>query len=157
MKQTVTLLLGILVFAAALPAQPRHGDRSQWPDRIESYKKVRMLEALKLEEDQSVKFVSRYDKHQEIMRGFDKQRNDLIDNLDSLSRSGAADAQFDDIYGSLMDIDKKIAGERQKFLSELKEILSNKQIAVYIVFERNFIKELRQAVRDVQRERMKDR
>jgi hypothetical protein len=158
MKRIATMLLSfLLISAAALSAQPRHGDRSQWPDRIESYKKVRMLEALKLDEDQSVKFVSRYDKHQEIMRGFDKQRNDLIDNLDTLSRSDAGDAAFDGIYGNLMEIDKQIAGERQKFLSELKEILSNKQIAEYIVFERNFVKELRQAVRDVQRERLKDR
>ncbi len=158
MKLNATMLLSVLFFASAVvSAQQRHGDRSQWPDRIESYKKVRMLEALKLGEDQSVKFVSRYDKHLEIMHGFDKERNDLIDNLDSLSRSSASDGEFDDIYKNLLEIDKKIAGERQNFLSQLKEILSNKQIAVYIVFERNFVKELRQAVRDVQRERMKDR
>jgi hypothetical protein len=158
MKSTATIIFTLLTFmAGAAAGQPRHGDRSQWPDRIESYKKVRMLEALKLEEDQSVKFVSRYDKHQEIMRGFDKDRNELIDNLDSLSHSDANDAEFDGIYANLLEIDKKIAGERQKFLSELKEILTNKQIAEYIVFERNFVKELRQAVRDVQRERMKDR
>jgi hypothetical protein len=41
-------------------------------------------------------------------------------------------------------------------LAELKEVLSNKQIAQYIVFERNFVQELRQAVRDVQRDRIKD-
>ena len=158
MKYNGTMVLSfLLIGAATLCAQPRHGDRSQWPDRIESYKKVRMLEALKLGEDESVKFVSRYDKHLELMHGFDKERYDLIDNLDTLSRSNASDGEFDEIYGTLLEIDKKIAGERQKFLSELKEILSNKQIAVYIVFERNFVKELRQAVRDVQRERMKDR
>ena len=121
MKYNGTMVLSFLLIAAAtLCAQPRHGDRSQWPDRIESYKKVRMLEALKLGEDESVKFVSRYDKHLEIMHGFDKERNDLIDNLDTLSRSNASDGEFDEIYGNLLEIDKKIAGERQKFLSELK-------------------------------------
>lgn len=158
MKSFATMALSLLLLGASPAAgQPRHGDHSQWPDRIESYKKVRMLEALKLDEDQSVKFVTRYNKHQETMRGYEKDRNELIDKLDSLTRSDANDADYDGIYGDLLDIDKKISGERQKFLSELKEILSHKQIAEYIVFERNFVQELRQAVRDVQRERIKDR
>jgi hypothetical protein len=145
------------LFVAGSAAAQLHGDRSKWPDRIESYKKVRMLEALKLDEEQSVKFVTRYTKHQEVMRGFEKERNELIDKLDTLSHSDGNEGEYDGIYSDLLDIDKRISGERQKFMSELKEVLSHKQIAQYIVFERNFVQELRQAVRDVQRERMKDR
>ena len=158
MRPFVTMLLAtLLVSADALIAQPRGGNWGPWPDRIESYKKVRMLEALKLDEEHSVKFVTRYDKHQEILHAYDKSRNDLIDKLDSLARLNAADDAFDEVYAGLLGIDKKIADERQNFLDEMKEILSNKQIAEYIVFERNFIRELRQAVRDVQRDRIKDR
>ena len=91
------------------------------------------------------------------MRGFEKERNELIDKLDTLSHSDGNEGEYDGIYSDLLDIDKRISGERQKFMSELKEVLSHKQIAQYIVFERNFVQELRQAVRDVQRERMKDR
>ncbi|MGA7160075.1 MAG: hypothetical protein WBZ48_03680 [Bacteroidota bacterium] len=159
MKYVVTIGLGfMLLMTRPLLAQPGASDHSPRPayDRLESYKKVRMLESLNLNEDQSAKFIARYNKHAETMHGFEKERNELVDKLDTQSRSDAGDADYDQTFNVLLDIDKQISGERFRFLTELKEVLSNKQIAQYIVFERNFAQELRQAVRDVQRERMKD-
>jgi hypothetical protein len=160
MKHIATTLLCLLFFAMNITlGQERHGAGQPWGgfDRIESFKKVRMLEVLKLGEDQSVKFVSRYNKHQDTMHGFEKERNELVDKLDEEARSDSKDADYDQSFNSLLDLDKKISGERLHFIDDIKEILSHKQIAEYIVFERNFAKELRQAIRDVQRERMKDR
>ena len=160
MRYIVTTLLGVMfLVTSSLLAQAERGDHSQRPayDRIESYKKVRMLESLKLDEDQSAKFLARYNKHSEVMHGFEKDRNDLVDKLDSQAKSDAAEEDYNQTFNALLDVDKNISGERIRFLSELKEVLSSKQIAQYIVFERNFVQELRQAVRDVQRERIKDR
>lgn len=160
MKCFATTLICLLFLAMNVTiGQERHGAGRPWGgfDRIESYKKVRMLEVLKLGEDQSVKFVSRYNKHQDTMHGFEKERNELVDKLDEQARSDAKDADYGQTFNSLLDLDKKISEERLQFLDEIKEVLSHKQIAEYIVFERNFAKELRKAIRDVQRERMKDR
>ena len=160
MKHIATTVLCFLFLAMSVSfGQERRGPGQPWGgfDRIESYKKVRMLEVLKLGEDQSVKFVSRYNKHQDTMHGFEKERNELVDKLDEQAQSDAKDADYDQTFNGLLDLDKKISGERFQFLGEIKEVLSHKQIAEYIVFERNFAKELRQAIRDVQRERMKDR
>jgi hypothetical protein len=159
MKVLVTTVFGVVfLVTSALFAQPEHGSRSEQHamDRIESWKKVRMLESLKLEENQSVKFIAKYNKHQDTMHGFEKERNELVDKLDTQSKSDAGDDDYDQTFNSLLDVDKKMSGERVRFLAELKEVLSNKQIAQYIVFERNFVQELRKAVRDVQRERLKD-
>ncbi len=159
MKVLATTLLGVMVLVtSSLLAQPERGARSQQPamDRIESWKKVRMLESLKLEEDQSVKFIAKYNKHQDAMHEYEKARNDLVDKLDTQSKSDAGDEEYIQTFNALLEIDKKISGERIRFLAELKELLSNKQIAQFIVFERNFAQELRKAVRDVQRERMRD-
>ncbi len=159
MKVFVTTVLGVMfLVTSSLVAQQEHGNRSQQPamDRIESWKKVRMLESLKLEEDQSVKFIAKYNKHQDIMHEFEKERNDLVDKLDAQSKSDAEDDEYNQTFNTLLDIDKKIAGERLRFFMELKEILTIKQIAQFVVFERNFAQELRKAVRDVQRERLKD-
>ena len=156
-----TMLLGLLLFIPTTShAQPRRYERpndESARDRIESYKKVRMLEVLKLDEEQSAKFVTRYNKHQETMRGFEKERNGLVDKLDGEVQAKASDAEFDETFNVLIDLDKKISGQRLQFLTELKEVLSNKQIAEYIVFERNFVRELRQAIRDVQKDRMRDK
>ena len=160
MKHFLLIFLFLLLGASIVTVgQERRGGGPPWGgfDRIESFKKVRMLEVLKLGEDQSVKFVSRYNKHQDTMHGFEKERNELVDKLDEQARADTKDGDYDQTFNNLLDLDKKISGERQHFLSEIKEVLSQKQVAEYIVFERNFAKELRQAIRDVQRERMKDR
>lgn len=160
MKHFATTMFCLSLLAMNLTfAQERRGERQPWGgfDRIESYKKVRMLEVLKLGEDQSIKFVSRYKKHQDTMHEFEKERNALVNKLDEQAHSDVKDAEYDQTFSGLLELDKKISGERFHFLDEIKEILSYKQIAEYIVFERNFAKELRQAIRDVQRERMRDR
>jgi hypothetical protein len=160
MKHFVTILFCLLFLGTNVTfAQGRRGNLPPWGgfDRIESYKKVRMLEVLKLDEDQSVKFVGRYNKHQDTMHGFEKERNALVDKLDEQAQSDLKDAEYDESFNNLLDLDKKISGERLQFLGEIKEVLSRRQVAEYIVFERNFARELRQAIRDVQRERMKDR
>ena len=155
---TIVLSLLFLLMNLSL-AQERRGQRPPWSgfDRIESYKKVRMMEALKLDEDQSVKFVRRYKKHRDTVHEFEKERSALVNKLDEQAQSDAKDPEFDETVNNLLELDKKISGERIQFLGEIKEVLSRKQIAEYIVFERDFAKELRRAIRDVQKERMKDR
>ena len=105
-----------------------------------------VIQSLKLDEEHSAKFIARYNKHQDTMHGFEKERNELVDKLDTQSKSDAGDDDYSRTFNLLLDVDKKISGERLRFLTELKEVLSNKQIAEYIVFERNFVQELRQAV-----------
>ena len=68
------------------------------------------------------------------MHGFEKDRNDLVDKLDAQSKSDATDDDYNQTLNALLDVDKKISGERLRFLTELKEVLSSKQIAaVYCV------------------------
>ena len=49
--------------------------------------------------------------------------------------------------------EEKVLEERAKFIEELREILSVKQLSQFIVFERNFNKNLRELMRDVARDR----
>lgn len=160
MRHFVTIVCCLLFVGTNVTiAQGRRGDLPPWGglDRVESYKKVRMLEVLKLDEDQSVKFVGRYNKHQDTMHGFEKDRNVLVNKLDEQTQSDVKDSEYDETFNNLLNLDKKISDERLQFLGEIKEVLSRRQVAEYIVFERNFARELRQAIRDVQRERMRDR
>ena len=49
--------------------------------------------------------------------------------------------------------EEKIAETHSKFLGELKSVISIKQVAEYVVFERNFNKNLRDIMRDIAKER----
>lgn len=152
------LLLAFVQFSFAQKRTGRmegHQGQRQPLERLESFKKIRMMEALHLDETTSIKFFARYDKHEEQMRAIDAERNSLVEQLDSLSRNDASDEAYNAVFDQLAATDKKFARERVDFLASLKEVLTNKQVAQYIVFERNFIRDLRRIVREVQLDRMK--
>ncbi len=156
MKRCSTILWIIVITATSLFAQPPggQGGRFQRPmERLESYKKVRMIETLKLDEQTGLKLVSRYSKHLEQVKTLESERSDLVDKLESLVRSNSSDSEFQRSFNELFEIEKKIAGARVHYIEELKEIFSNKQIAEYILFERNYFRDLRNVAKDVQKER----
>ena len=137
-------------------AQPNSemGGRFQRPmERLESYKKIRMIEALSLDEETGLKLVGRYNRHREIVKGLEDERAKVIDKLELQIQSNAGDSDLQKSFNEFFEIEKKINDSRKKYLDELKEIFTNKQIAQYMIFERNFMKDLRKVVKDVQKER----
>ncbi len=158
---TIFLLLSFFAFVQSSLAQRREGrmggrqGEHQPFERLESFKKIRMMEALHLDENTSIKFFARYDKHEDRMREIEAERNGMVEQLDSLSRNDAGDEAYNIVFDQFTAIDKKIARERIDFLASLKEVLTDKQIAQFIVFERNFMRDLRRIVREVQLDRMK--
>lgn len=126
-------------------------------ERIESYKKVRLMEVLKLDENLSLKFMAKYNKHQESIHSLEKEANEQISKLEDQIKGGVGESEYEQTFNTLVDVSKRIGENRAKFLIDLKEILSNKQIAEYLVFERNFARDLRDIIRNVQKERLKEK
>lgn len=152
-RLTPSFVLFSLAFSTLLYSQdvpPRLGPAGE---RLEQFKKVQLLEALKLDEEMSVRFLVRYNKHQEAIRDVNQKRNVLIDQLQTMSMSSTNDGDIDKTIKELIATDTKITDARNKFVSELKEVISMKQIARLIVFERNFYRDIRDIVRDLAKER----
>lgn len=154
MNKYVLFLIMIPVFVFA-QHPPQMGGKAM--ERLESYKKVKMLEALKLDEETGLRFISRYNNHRETVRGLEMKRIETIDDLESKMKGNPSDADYQKSFNTLTDLEKEIADVRAKYLVELKEILTNKQIAEYLVFERNFARDIRDIIRDVQKDRMRRR
>ncbi len=157
-KYCYSLLIAICLAPVATNAQ-MHRSMGQRPalERVESLKKVRMMEALKLDENQSVKVFARYNNHREMMHALENESRGLFDKLDSQIQAGASDAEFNQTFAALLDIDRKKTEMRTKFINDLRDVLTTKQIAEYVAFERNFARDLREAVRDVKVDGQKNR
>lgn len=154
--KNITVLFCLLMSSALMYAQPPGAFmKPRAMERLENYKKVRMLEALKLDEQTGIKLISRYTKHREEMRAIEEQRAQLIEKLESQVHSNASDAEYQKAFTDLTDVEKKFGESRAEYYSSLKEILTNKQIAEYLIFEKNFAKDLRDIMKDLQKERMK--
>ena len=144
--------LGLIMYSVGI-AQDQMPLRGPAAERITHYKKIRLMEAVKMNEETSIRFFSRYNTHEENIRTIGKERNELIDRLQDLNTSKADDAEIESVIKDIKMTEEKILEERVKFIDGLKDILSLKQISEFIVFERNFNKNLRELMRDVAKDR----
>jgi hypothetical protein len=142
-----------LIMSTNLIAQDQHVMRGPAEERIEQFKKVRLMEVLKMDEESSIRFFARYNKHVETLRSIQKDHNALIDRLQNLAESNANNSEIEQAIKDIGMSEEKIAETRSKFLVEIKDIISLKQVAEYVVFERNFNKNLREIMRDIVKER----
>jgi hypothetical protein len=156
MKCVNTAFIGFIaamILSASLLAQDQLPARGPAAERIEQFKKVRLMEVLKMNEETSIRFFSRYNKYVETLHAVQKDHNTLIDQLQDLNKSNANNADIERAIKDIGMCEDKITETRSNFIEELKNILSLKQVADYVVFERNFNKNLREIMRDIAKER----
>jgi hypothetical protein len=153
MRAVSIVFIVLLMIFSNLTAQDQLPMRGPAAERIEQFKKVRLMEVLKMDEETSIRFFARYSKYAETLRSIQKDHNTLIDQLQGLSKSDANNADIERVIKDIGMSEEKIAETRSKFLQELKDVISIKQIAEYVVFERNFNKNLREIMQDIARER----
>lgn len=147
----------VLMVGLALPAasqEPTPPMRGRGGERVEEFKKIRMMDALKLDEETSVRFFARYNKHRDTMHEFQDRANKLIDKLESLRQKKASDEELQAALQELQGVQEEMTKERTRYMEDLKSLLTPGQLADYLVFERNFYRNLRETLRDMQRERM---
>ncbi len=128
----------------------------RWRERILEFKKVRLLEILKLDEQSSVKFLSRYTKFSNDIEQIEIERGRIINEIEAMLKRGDKEG-YNKSLQELIELGKKEYELRLNFYNELKDILTEQQIAQVVVFEWRFRREFMNAIRDIQRERMRRR
>ncbi|MBI4534687.1 MAG: hypothetical protein HY708_00315 [Ignavibacteriae bacterium] len=146
----VVLMFVAVMFASAQPG--RMGDRRPF-ERIEHLKKVRLIEMLDMNEEQSVRFFARLNEHETLKRDLMREKSEILDKIERLVRNRADDNEYEKFFPDILRINSRIADADQKFFEGLSDLLSAEQRGKYLLFERQFERELREALRDVQRRR----
>ncbi len=150
------LFLLIAVLAAPLFAWAQDEEppkQSKALERVEQFKKIRMMEVLALDEQTSIKFFARYSKHQRALQDLRRKQVQALGKVQSLRKTKAADAEYANVIQELQLLEGEGREAKLKYLEELREILSNKQIAEYLVFEMRFQQNLRDLIRDARKNR----
>jgi hypothetical protein len=122
-------------------------------ERIEQWKKIRLIEMLDMKEDVSVRFFARMNEHDKAKRDLRKERGDVMDRLERLIRVGAPAPEFEKAFAEITALDARIADGDRDFLNGLSDILTIEQRAKLVLFERRFEGELREAMREQFRRR----
>jgi hypothetical protein len=154
-RRIAHLVVGIMsvpLLASAQDVQPPAPGRAV--ERIEQFKKIRMMELLRLDEQTSIKFFSRYNKHQEFLKDLRQKQIQAMQRIQDLRKNKASDTEYGKVIDDLRSLENQINDAKSKYIDELKDVLSNEQIAEYLVFEIRFQQNLRDIVRDLQRNRL---
>ena len=122
-------------------------------ERVEQFKKIRLMEVLNLDEQSSIRFFARYNKYQELLRDLRKRQVQALGRVQALRKSNAADAEYGKMVDELVSVESQINDAKSKYVEELKPVLTSKQLVEYLVFEARFQQNLRDLVRDLPRNR----
>jgi hypothetical protein len=152
----VRMVGGTIVMIAMVAvswAQPLGGPPGRGVERIEQWKKIRMIEMLDLKEDVSVRFFARLNEHEKEKRELRKARGEVMDRLERLIRVNAPPAEFEKAFADLADADARLGFADREFFNGLADILTIEQRAKMVLFERRFEGELKEAMREQFRRR----
>jgi hypothetical protein len=126
-----------IVFSSLIFSQPSR----KLMERIQTIKKVKLLETLDLNEDRSEKVLIKYntyeDKFTQKIQEFDEVESDL------------EEAIYDENESKIIELTKKFLEIKDQLFrineekdNALKEILSSEEFAKYLIFEKRFRQEL---------------
>jgi Spy/CpxP family protein refolding chaperone len=164
MKKHLSALSGLLILGIAIAfAQPLNPEVPPPPERpapkelIETLRKVRLIEELKLTEEQSVKFFPKLNEIREAREKFDQERKALIDELrDLLGKEKKPADQINAKIDKLFQLEEEFNNKESGLKKELRKILSPEQQARFILFQLRFEREMREMIQDI-RERRQER
>jgi Spy/CpxP family protein refolding chaperone len=111
--------------------------------KVEQLEKVKLIEFLNLNDETSVKLLSRRKDFKEKSRSYYHAMDSLVAQLESFD--GKSDKQNPAIKKCIEEyqrLEMQVIKNRQEFINSLYEILTPEQVGKYIVFEKKFKKEI---------------
>lgn len=142
----IVITLMLLLSASAFPQI----DEVRQRDRIAQLEKLKLIEALELNEETAVRFFARRKEHQKELESFERRTKDLFEQLDKSLKSKKPDSEREQqkIINELLDVKVKIEQRKKDFVFSLNDILTTEQISRYLLFERSFREEIRKILLD---------
>lgn len=141
MKKEFFLLLIFMLIPALVFAQnnrPRKGPR----EKIEQLEKVKLIDALDMDEQTTLRFFARRNEFRKNTDALSDSLDSIVDELESgLNKEN--DSRNKELVNNYLNIEKQIASQHSQFINSLYDILTVKQVAKLIVFEKRFREEIR--------------
>jgi len=165
MKKLIPLFFLGLIIGFGQPS-PEFDDPPMPKERaprqlIETLRKVRLIEELKLTDEQSVKFFPKMNAIKEAKEKIDQDRKILIEELmDLLAKDKKPLDQINAKLDKLFQLEEDFNKKETVLKKEIRKILSPEQQARLILFQLRFDQEMRemiQGIRDMRQERIKQR
>jgi len=122
-------------------------------ERLEKFHKMRLIEVLKLNEEESVRFFAKQNAHEDKVHELMSSRNNALDSIEADIKDNDKIIDLEKRSNQIKELDKEIFSERQRFQDEVKQMLTPVQYGKFLVFERNFGRQVRDAIQEMNQEK----
>ncbi len=145
-KIILTLILLVTIsmidYGQIIRKPHRHFGRG-WA-KMEQLEKLKLLEILDLDEETSVRFFARKNRHHKTQRKLIEQKDSLLSILnDYVENSERAEKnKIMNLVDEINGIEIQLAQNKKEFIDSLTDILSPEQIAKMVIFESKFRREI---------------
>jgi hypothetical protein len=146
MKRCMGILLLLLLVSVPLSGQDGHDD-DDVKRRVDDLRRIRLIEALDLTEEQSVRLFAREREHRDKEAQHIKLRKQLLDELESSLAAQASDEVITDYLERLHAANLDINKSRYDYVASLKDFLSVQQVGRLVLFEFRFMQEVRNIIK----------
>ena len=126
---------------------PPMNEDQRW-NKIEEFKKIKMIEELNLSEEESVRFFVKHKTMTNEFKEIEKQKDKSVKKLEKMLYEKASDSDIKKEVDNFLSIEQKMFKNKSIFINDIEKIIGQKKVATYIIFEDNFHKELQKIMRD---------
>jgi hypothetical protein len=145
-KYTILLLVGLITLT--LGFSKTAFSQNDIKDKIEKIKLEKMVKKMELDDAAAAQFKDKYTAFSNTMKELTKKRAKAYIEMTLNIESGNG---LDSLVSLVLDYENQINQLRLNFVSDLKSMLTSKQIAVMIVFERRFKNQLQKLLQEYQK------
>lgn len=137
----VVLLLAFILSAHAQPPE-------KMGERMQALKKIKLLEVLDLKEEESDKFLIKYNAVEKNIRDKQDQLRDISEDLEDALRDGKNDKELAILNSKLLKAHQDFQDANSKRFTDIREVLSETQFAKYLIFEKKFLEKMKEMLKD---------
>jgi len=129
----------VFLFANDLLAQKNiHSPKAK--ERMDMVKKMKMIEAMELNETKSEKFLVKFNSYSKQLDEKRKQQQELVDKLNDAVKNNSK--ELSSLTEQLLNLQNEISKINYNKFQELRGILSEIEFAKYLIFENKFMREV---------------
>lgn len=154
MKKSAFLLVALLFLALPMMAQddppPPEGKNRE---RLEQLRRIKLIEALELNEEQAVRLSVREKDFREKQKELMDKRQKMAEDLRELIEDEADDAAIRAQLAKMSETGVQMVNDKHAFLLSLTDFLSMQQIAKIVLFEQKFSHEVRRLLENARKPR----
>ena len=151
-KVIITALVMVFLTSISYPQKMRE-KRMQNRDKLERLEKIKLIEALDLNEEIAIRFFARRNDSRKEIENLEKKSDNLILELENSFKSDEKnqEAKQKQMIFELINTRESIVVRSNQFINSLSDILTTEQISKLIVFEKKFRDEIRNVLLDKRR------